>query len=110
MDSWGRLDFEELVEALTYDGYDVSITDEVGFDFAYVTGNGIVAGFCTPHGDVYPYLNWKIAADAAWEFDKWSKCPLVMDLPVDYDELLDHLDHLGSREDYLNYSYPYEMY
>lgn len=65
-----------------------------------------------------PYLNDKLAADNAFCFDKISRCPLIMRLPVDWDVLAKHLDFLASDEgyelsncyDYLtNNPFPYEV-
>lgn len=106
------MEFEELVKALIKDGYDVEVedvtTEAIPFYFAKVTGKGIFARFCTQNADFYPYLNERIAADNAECFDKWSKCPLVMKIPVNYDELKKHLKHLGSKEGYeISNSYAY---
>lgn len=115
------MNFEELVDALRSDGYDVNVSIESGdieYAFAQVTGHGIRAGFCEYAPDAYPYISNRIAADNFECFDKWSKCPLVMQLPVDYAVLKNHLTHLGSQDGYNvsnDYSYldsnpyPYEM-
>lgn len=115
------MNFDELVDALRSDGYDVKVSIETGdiqYAFAQVTGKGITAGFCEYAPDIYPYIANRIAADNSRCFDKWSKCPLVMQLPVDYPVLKSHLQHLGSQEGYdisNDYSYldsnpyPYEM-
>jgi hypothetical protein len=61
----------------------------------------ITAGFCTPtNGDSFRYIDNRIAADNSHCFDKWSKCPLVMQLPLDGNVLLEHLIWLGSEEGY----------
>jgi hypothetical protein len=116
-----KLNFDELVDALRKDKYTVNVTIESGdiqYAFARVEGHGISAGFCEYAPDIYPYISNRIAADNAKCFDKWSKCPLVMELPADYETLLAALKHLGSEEGYAisnDYSYldqnpyPYEM-
>lgn len=133
-----KLDFDQLVEFLNANGYSVKVTTQKEFEysfspngepkkkterktyrFAFIDNNGILAGFCTPNEDSYKYINNRISADNIDCYDKWSKCPLGMNLPVDGDELLKHLKWLGSPEGYehsLNYSYlqkrvmPYEEY
>lgn len=92
------MEFDDLVEALRRDGYTVNITEEPDYSFAYVMGNWIIGGFCTPNGDEYPYLNYKFAADNVTCYDKWSTSPLVMSFPINYEELSGYLKILGSSE------------
>lgn len=94
--------FADLVEFLRRDGYTVNTTKDQDsknhtYFFAYVSGNGITGGFCTPNNE-YPYLSDKFAADNADCFSKWSDCPLVMDFPINYENLLGYLRLLGSPE------------
>jgi hypothetical protein len=67
----------------------------------YVTGKNITALFCTPNNaGTYPSTNAKIAADYAEDFNKWSQCPLIMDIEgIDHNKLLRELDMLGSLPD-----------
>lgn len=110
-----KLTFYELVEALKKDGYIIELEYDEDYQdgtvFAEIKGNKIYAGMalCTEDDDkVYRHLRNRIAADHKGCFDRWSKCPLIMKLPVDYDELLKHLKHLGSKEGYrISSSYEY---
>lgn len=122
-----KLYFDQLVEFLGANGYSVKVTEQKEFEysaipneepkkkvvrntylFAFIDNNGILAGFCTANKDSYKYLNNRISADNLDCYDKWSKCPLGMNLPVDGEELLKHLKWLSSPEGYkhsLNYEY-----
>jgi len=109
-----KLDFDELVNLLLANGYSVEVKSQQAFKAknnyrsAFFDGKNIRGGFCTPSYEVYRYINNRIAADHVDCFDKWSKCPLVMRLPVDGLELLKHLQYLGSPEGYQisnNYEY-----
>ena len=96
--------FDALVEFLTKAGYSVSVIEykEDGYRFAHINDENkhIRAGFCTETPKCYSFLSNRIAADH-WDcFDKWSKCPLVMRLPLDGDLLLRCLTWLGSKEGY----------
>jgi hypothetical protein len=96
-----KLEFTELVRFLRKHGYSIDIqVYGNSYKAAMVTGNNIRAGFCTPSRQVYTYINNRIAVDHVACFDKWSKCPLIMELPVDGEELLKHLKYLGSEEGY----------
>lgn len=99
-----KLNFEELVEALKRDGYivDTSINGQY-----VLKGKGVRVGL-NKEDTYYPQLSNRIAADNDRCFDKWSKCPLVMKLPVDYETLTKALTHLGSNEGYeISNSYSY---
>lgn len=49
----------------------------------------------------YRSLNGRIAADNERCFDKWSKCPVVMNINgLNYEKLLISLAFLGSEEGY----------
>jgi hypothetical protein len=114
-----------LVSFLIENGYSVRVTTHKGiaskqsYQFAYIDNSkGIIAGFCTPTIDCYKYINNRIAADNADCFDRWSKCPLVMAIPLNGDALLKHLEWLSSKDGYnhsMSYAYlnkrvlPYEM-
>lgn len=124
-----KLDFDQLVDFLNANGYSVKVTthkeseysvnsypdeepkkkiERRSYRFAFIDNNGIMAGFCTPNEDSYKYINNRISADNIDCYDKWSKCPLSMNLPVDGEELLKHLKWLSSPEGYkhsLNYEY-----
>lgn len=99
--------FNELVDFLKKNKYTVKVTQEKYTDskgrkhkyrFARVIGKNIRGGFATESDFVYPALNNRITANNIKCFDKWSKCPLTMKLPLDDDALLKHLEHLGSEE------------
>jgi hypothetical protein len=105
--------FQLLVETLRGNGYTVDVSTGPIYDFAHVTGKNIDGGFCTPsYGDndaPYWYIDGKFAADHVDCFDKWSKCPLVVKLPENEEELLailEHLKFLASEEGY-NWSNSY---
>jgi len=97
-----KLDFTKLVRFLHKHKYHVVIKSynppSGKYKSAMVTGNNIRAGFCTQSREVYTYINNRIAADHKDCFGKWSKCPLIMELPVDGEELLKNLKFLGSKE------------
>jgi hypothetical protein len=123
--------YKKLAKFLEQNGYRVIEREEEevnipslkihhpGFKSWHVTGNGILAMFCTPNSSSYPYIRGKIAADNVRCFDKWSKAPLVMNVAgIDYNRLLEALTLLGSEEgykvsnsyDYLDSNpFPYEM-
>jgi len=94
--------FTELVKFLRDHKYHVVVNEcksiSGKYKVAMVLGDNIKAAFCTPSLEVYRYINNRIAADHVNCFDKWSKCPLIMELPVDGEELLKHLKFLGSDE------------
>lgn len=81
----------------------VKLPRKYNYRFALVTGKRIQAGFCEPNNGSYRVINGKIAADNIRCFDKWSKCPLVLEFPADSiqeKKLLELLKHLGSEEGY----------
>lgn len=99
--------YEKLARMLKDNGYTVTVTKEEPwkyyppYNFYSVTGNGIKAGFCTPNKSSYRSLNGRIAADNERCFDKWSKCPVVMNINgLNYEKLLISLAFLGSEEGY----------
>lgn len=113
--------FENLVDALTKNNYDVKIEKGKLYDFARVTGKGIFAGFCTKHYDnhtnsSYAEINGKISADNLQCFDKWSKCPLSLDLPsneVEMNFLIKRLEYWGSEQGFNssnNFDYDMDEY
>ena len=119
--------FDRLVEFLVYNGYTVSIKSEqrysdkwstrkkeyvplpkeYNYRFASVTGRGVRAAFCEPHGgDNYTCLDGKISADNEEYFDKWSKCPLKgIELPRNPKQekkllkLLKYIGKISKREE-----------
>jgi hypothetical protein len=94
--------FYDLQPLLERDGYRVEFWPEDldGGDRIRVLGNGIVA-FASVWISWYgKYAGNRIAADNAECFDKWSRCPLVMEFPLDYDELLKHLKWLATPAGY----------
>jgi hypothetical protein len=113
-------DFDALVLRLNREGYKVVVTDEASRDkpgtsyrMAIVTGKNIKGGFCEPCGlgDVHYNMDGKFAADNVRCFDKWSKCPMVADLPRNTlmeEKILASLKLLGSEEGYIiSNSYDY---
>lgn len=64
--------FHKLVDALKQAKYQMKeSTPEHSYLFAHVTGNGIVAGFCTVNnGQSYVYIDGAISADNVKYFDK----------------------------------------
>jgi hypothetical protein len=96
-------DFDTLVEELKKNGYRVEVNEQPDYTIASVTGKNIRAGFCTPGSRYAGYLDGKIAADHVDCFDKWSKCPLIVNLPQDEEKmksLLGFLEKLGTDEGY----------
>jgi len=74
-------------------------TNKIDFVFWRFTGMGINGGFCTPNKQSYRSLNGHITADNIDCFDKWSKCPLRMNIQtLDYEKLFKELELLGSPE------------
>lgn len=94
--------FDRLVAALRRASYEVRVTQEASYEFAFVEGRGVKGGFCTPAEDAwYWYINGRFAADNDGCFDKWSKCPLVVRLPETDEEaqaILRHLEYLATPE------------
>ena len=116
------LNFEELVDALRKKGFEVNVRIESGGDIEFavasVTGNGIRGAFSEYNVDFNPNISNRFSADNAKCFDKISRCPLAMNLPLDLDVLMKHLTHLGSKEGYRisnnylyleNNPYPYDI-
>ena len=69
------------------------------FTYWRITEKGIDGGFCTPNKNSYIYLSGHITVDNAECFDKWSKCPLRMNIQnLDYEKLFKELELLGSPE------------
>jgi hypothetical protein len=113
----GCFDFTEWCEKFRNAGFEVNTFAEDGVCSATIKGKGIWGAF-SELGAWYKTLDGKFAADNEKCFDKWSKCPLVVNMPCDFDALLKHLDFLASAEGYEisnNYSYfhnnpfPYDM-
>lgn len=111
--------FNDIVEKLRSEGFIVSVKENVSelYNYASISGKGVVGGFCTPHCEdnidaSYTYLNGKISADNEDCFDKWSKCPISLPFPKNNEEmsfLLDELEFLGSIYGYeKSNSYEYE--
>jgi len=106
---------KKLAKELERRGYKVE--KEYGFDYKYYyqntkdnkkkplytfwrfTGKGVDGGFCTPNKQSYLSLRGHITADNTECFDKWSKCPLRMNIQtLDYEKLFKELELLGSPE------------
>lgn len=102
--------FEDLVYALRKEGYKCETTNGkkkvnvMHANTCMVTGKNIRACFTRPEPapeyEPYTSLQECIAADHAKCFDKWQKCPLVIKLPSNIENILAHLAHLGSEEGY----------
>ncbi len=97
-------ELEKLAEWLKSLGYQVVRTQvsnaHVAYSFWKVAGNNIVGAFCEPTRECYTQISGRFAADHVDAFDKWSKCPLVVDVnrKLDYESLKRHLLFLGSDE------------
>ena len=113
-------DFSDLKNFLKGNGYKVTTIkrdrrntrwNDNPYRYYEVTGKGIYAGFCTSHEHGHKYIRNSFAADNEACFDKWTKCPLVVKLPLTKEDkqiLLRLLKHLGSKEGYeLSNSYGY---
>ncbi|MCU7667779.1 hypothetical protein [Bacillus thuringiensis] len=111
--------FNDLVTFLKNNGYSVEVNERQAYKFARVTGNNILAGFCTKHDKnhtyaAYSYINGKISADHVDCFDRWRKCPMQLDLPSnskEMDYVLSQLKHWGSDEGLtISEEYDYEKW
>lgn len=110
-----RGNYKKLARELELRGYKVE--KKYCFDFKYsypdikyknkkplytfwkFTGKGVDGGFCTPNKQSYRSLSGHITADNIECFDKWSKCPLRMNIQtLDYEKLFKELELLGSPE------------
>ena len=99
--------FDLTVRILSACYFDIKITEEATknqiYRFARISGKDIKGGFCEPNGESYWYLDGRVAADHSGCFNKWSQCPLVVELPTtekEARELVKHLNWLGTREAY----------
>jgi hypothetical protein len=72
--------------------------------FAKITGRSIFGGFCEPVEDTLDcnwFVNGRIAFDHVKCFDKWSKCPYSLELPLIMQELkyvVDQMKFLRTKE------------
>jgi hypothetical protein len=93
--------FDNLVKNLQENGYEVSISKE-DYEFALVTGKGILGGFCKPNvGASYTYIDGKICFDNVDCFDKWSKCPYSFPIPQNkeqFEYILEKMEYLNTPE------------
>lgn len=93
--------YQAFAEQLTDLGYDVEFKPSADYDTWLVSGKGIEGAFCEPNGGKsYATLDGKFAADNEKCFNKWSQCPLVVNLPCDVEQLKGHLAFLGSDAGY----------
>lgn len=106
----------ELVPHVKYDS-EFNEIPEIEYWEGWVTGKGIKGIFGCGNSS-NPYTQARFAADHEDCFDKVQKCPLVVKLPCDFDDLMGHLALLGSEEGFEisnNYNYmdnnpfPYEV-
>lgn len=110
------MDYSEIKKFLTDNGYRVVWEEAYPLPkraiavHACLEGKGVRVGIGEP-GSPDPRYDNKVAADNLKCFDKWSKCPLVLEFPNGENqskELLEMLAHLGSKEGYdLSNSYDY---
>lgn len=98
------MNYVELLQKLSAEGFSVIVLAD-GLVKAY---NERLVIYINNTDSGAPYLNNRLAADNADCFDKISRCPLIMTLPVDWDELNRHLEFLASDEGYeLSNTYAY---
>ena len=60
---------------------------KIPYYFCHTKNRYLKFGFATTNQDSYSYLSGKIAVDFAERFDKWSKCPFIIPLPSNKEEL-----------------------
>lgn len=113
------MDFITLVDKLKEKGYKVVIKNHKLYKFAKIDGKNITGGFCSKHDEnninsSYSYINGKISIDHKDCFDKWSKCPLVLEIPSNKGQmnyLLKQLEFWGSDEGYkISNQYEFEQW
>lgn len=98
-----RTPYFKLASTLVEIGYTIKAESHTpAYSFWRLENGFTVVGMCTPNDGIsYTSLNGKIAADNIKCFDKWTKCPLVVNVDdLNLEELLKHLDFLGSAEGY----------
>lgn len=88
------------VEIELYSGYkNGKIFEYKRYMFAKITGHGIIGAFSNAPADVAHYItlaDGRFTADNAKVFEKWSRCPLCVELPFKFELLLQHLKLLAS--------------
>jgi len=107
--------FDNLVKFLRKNGYKVKIVSRFDPDyrFAQVSGKWIRGGFCEFNEHVYKDVNFRFAFDNTKCFDKWSKCPFSLPLPItqlEYKYILKNLRFLATKKGYKlsnNYDLPW---
>lgn len=96
--------FDNLVENLRKNGYNVTVSLEDKYRFANINGKNIIGGFCEPNnGESYCYIDGKICFDNENCYDKWSKCPYSYPIPKTDEQLkyiLSKMEYLASPEGY----------
>lgn len=104
--------FKKMVEFLKNQGYFIKTqfvqpwSDKrlSGYWYARIDGKSITGGFCEPNNSgCYVQINGRIAFDHVKCFDKWSKCPVSLELPEtmkDFLYIVDQLKYVGSKEGY----------
>lgn len=103
-------DFKDLIAKLEKNGYSVNLT----YEDVYVFENDDIKGaICEEYyGENYQQFLRKVCAEHKKCFDKWSKCPMYMNIEdafKDHNLLLQHLTWLASDEGY-EYSNSYAYY
>lgn len=79
-------------------GYKVKMGNDK-YRSAFFKGNNIEGGYCEHNGESYATLDGRVAADHTECFNKWSQCPLVVELPTNLEEgklLIGYLEWLGT--------------
>lgn len=98
--------FYRLVGVLEKEGYSVEVEKGEQYDFAVVTGKGVIGGFCSRHNKDKEYssfdnINGKVSADNENVFNRWDKCSMEIPIPSNKegsDVLLEYLRFLGTYE------------
>ena len=110
--------YRELAKELTKRGYKVKERREIfrpyidlpEYRYWEVNGRGIVAVYCEENSAGYPCTSNKIAADNAKCFDKWSCCPMYMNIDgINLETLFAAFKFLGTQEGY-EFSNSYAFY
>lgn len=97
--------FNNLVIALRGEGYLVSVSSEREskslYWAAFIKSKNIRAGFCTKNSVSNQHLSGQFCAENEECFDKWSKCPIEIDIPETQEKidlLIKELEYLASEE------------
>lgn len=104
-------DFDQWVEAFSQNGFKVElfIDKDNGTRSAIVEGKNITGAFADRGCWYDKYMGHRFCADNKDAFNKWQQCPLVVNLPFDWNELMKHLKVLGSKVGH-DHSNTFEFY